>query len=199
MMTRYLASVPVGLLVTTGLLYLMQFLIEISEAARTDAPRRPEIQFVDPPEDTPTLQEEFKPKRPDPPPEPPLMKAPEDTGTGKPSIGVRPRMSPPAGPLHQRPELGFSNNALINIIAVQPSYPVAAARQALDGFVVVQFDVTEMGTVDNVAVIESSNRIFEKSAVAAAYRFRYKARMVDGTALRTEGIRQLFRFEMDRN
>ena len=86
---------------------------------------------------------------------------------------------------------------LVNMIRVKPVYPPPAARKGLEGYVIVQFDVLADGNVANVAVLESSNRVFEASAVRATKKFRFKPRVVDGVAMASTGIQNLFRFEME--
>ncbi len=83
------------------------------------------------------------------------------------------------------------------IVRVAPIYPQSAARQGLGGWVTVEFTVTETGTVTDVVVRESSNRIFEESAIAAASRFRYRPQTVNDEPVRVRGVRNLFVFEMD--
>ena len=61
----------------------------------------------------------------------------------------------------------------------------------------VSYDVMANGTVANVVVIESSNRLFDAAAIEAAYRFRYKPRIVDGIAQETYGLLNRFVFKMD--
>ena len=61
----------------------------------------------------------------------------------------------------------------------------------------VQYDVTTEGQVVNVVVLESSDRIFEKAAITAAYRFKYKPKTVDGIPYESKGLRNLFRFLME--
>ena len=95
-------------------------------------------------------------------------------------------------------QFGTGDGPLINIIRVQPLYPAIAATRGLDGTVTVQFDVSEIGTVENVTVIHSTNRIFNKAAIDAAYRFKYKPKVIDGTRYRATGLQQLFRFEMEK-
>jgi hypothetical protein len=46
-----------------------------------------------------------------------------------------------------------------------------------------------------VVVIESSHRVFERPAIDAALRSRYRPRVVDGVAVMTTGVRMLYRFE----
>ena len=52
------------------------------------------------------------------------------------------------------------------------------------------------GSVTAVRVVESSDRVFERAALDAAKRFRYKPRVVDGVPQPVSGVRYLFRFEM---
>ena len=97
---------------------------------------------------------------------------------------------------HAGDSLLQADNALINIINAEPDYPIAATARGLEGFVIVSFDVTELGTVENVSVVDSSHKVFEKPAIGAAYRSRYKPRTVDGVPQATRGLRKRFRFEM---
>jgi protein TonB len=68
----------------------------------------------------------------------------------------------------------------------------------LGGFVIVEFDVTENGQTTNAVIAESSHRVFEKAALNATDRLRYKPRVVDGLAVATTGIRYRFTFEMEK-
>ncbi|MGI9238023.1 MAG: energy transducer TonB, partial [Woeseiaceae bacterium] len=80
---------------------------------------------------------------------------------------------------------------------VSPTYPSIAIARGLEGSVLVQYDVTTEGQVANVVVLESTHSLFNKAAIAAAYRFKYKPRTVDGVPYETEGLKNLFRFEME--
>ncbi len=199
MITRYLSSALIGLAVTSGLLFLMHILIEVSEAVESSPRSRINLTFVPTLDETPVEIERKKPARVTPPVEPPPLIPPVETTSHLPTIGFRPPPEFPRRPLGKRPELGISDNALINIITVRPVYPGSAARNGLEGLVVVQFDVTETGAVRNVVVVESSHRVFNQPAIDAAYRFRYKARVVDGVPTATGGIRKQFRFELEKD
>ena len=48
---------------------------------------------------------------------------------------------------------GFSANTPIPTVMVQPTYPRRAANKGIEGFVDVQFDVTEMGTAENIRIV----------------------------------------------
>jgi protein TonB len=85
----------------------------------------------------------------------------------------------------------------VALVRVSPTYPARAQQAGLEGWVLVQFDVSATGTVTNIRIIESSAAVFENSARRAAARFRFKPRVVDGIALETRGIQNLFRFDME--
>lgn len=198
MFSRYLTSATVGFAVTCSLLLVMHFLIEISEAVETGSGPRHTLKFVDPIEDTPIRTQEPTPVKINDPVVPPSTRPPATTPGGKTGFRVRTALAPTPGTEYKIPESGVSNNALFNIIAVQPVYPAVAARNGLEGTVIVQFDVSTSGAVENVIVVETSSRIFNKPAIDAAYKFRYKARVVNGTPVATHSIRKLFRFEMEK-
>ena len=63
---------------------------------------------------------------------------------------------------------------ILNISEIQPVYPKQAVKQKLEGHVVLKFDVTKNGTTTNHSIQESSDEIFNKSALEAARKFIYK-------------------------
>lgn len=197
MITRALSSATVGLVVTMGLFYVMQSLIASGEEILTGSRQKLEVAWVRVPEPPDSIVETPPPTRIDEPVLPPDTNFPETGQSGDIAVGF-----PVAQPVPRtgNPTLtgfGLNDGPLINIIKVQPQYPVTAAKRDIEGSVTVQFDVTSLGTVENVVVIDSSNNIFNKAAIEAAYRFKYKPRVVDGTSYGATGLQQLFRFEME--
>ena len=83
------------------------------------------------------------------------------------------------------------------MVRVTPVYPIRASTRGLEGYVIVQFDVMADGHVANVVVVESTHAVFDSPAIKAAERFKFKPRVVDGVALVTEGIQNLFRFNLE--
>ena len=79
---------------------------------------------------------------------------------------------------------------------MEPRYPMEALLRRLEGTVLFESDVAANGTVSQARVVESSSRVFENAALAAAKRFRYKPRVVDGVAVPVSGVRYQFRFEL---
>lgn len=60
------------------------------------------------------------------------------------------------------------------LIPISPQFPERAAQMGLCGQVMVQFDIASDGVPVNVAIIESSHRVFNTNAVKAVQRSRYK-------------------------
>ncbi len=197
MITRYLTSAALGLTMAFGLLFLMHTLIDTGNAAFSQKNKTVIERWIHPPiEEEPPLVDEPLP-RVDPPRLPPTNYPPTSndnfTGmTGVPILAPEPMGSGPMGSM-----LSQSDSPLVSIVRVQPVYPPRATALGLEGFVTVGYDVSPAGTVINVVVLESSHPLFEKAAMAAAYRFRFKPRVVDGQPTGSTGMRNRFRFEME--
>jgi periplasmic protein TonB len=104
-------------------------------------------------------------------------------------------------PAGQWPALPKRYSALLDgeyrpLVRVAPTYPPKAALLGLEGYVVVAFTVTRKGAVKDVEVVESSDELFVKSAVEAAYRFRYMPRVVDGKPVEVSGVRSKIIFRL---
>ncbi|HNP62927.1 MAG TPA: TonB family protein [Woeseiaceae bacterium] len=197
MLARYASAVSTGTLMTFALLYVMQLLITLQPGADSD---------IKPPIATTWLPVKIRdtPVQPEPPKivKEELVKSVDtpkrpDQSASSQTIAV-PRLTTLNPPKDGGIVLGApSDGALVNIVRVSPVYPARALAMGLEGHVVVQFDVDAAGRVMNAEAIESSHSIFEKEAVRAAERFRYKARVVDGVPMTTRGIRNIFTFEIN--
>ncbi len=197
MFARYASAVTTGTLVTLALLYAMQGLIHLQPGAKTEIQPRHIIEWIHlPREETPPPPPEhaFDKKTLSEAPVPPIGRAPTGAGEGF-YIPVR-----PAGPKPVDTTLeGLSNpdSPLISIVRVQPTYPANLQARAVEGWVDVRFDVMTNGLVTNIEVTRSSHKAFEKAAIKAAQRFRFKAPVVDGVPQVATGIDYRFRFEMN--
>jgi len=82
------------------------------------------------------------------------------------------------------------------IVKVAPSYP-AALSAGLEGYVVLEFEVTSTGKVANPIVIESSpEEVFDQAAMNAVLKFKYKPRVVAGKAVSVAGVRNRLNFKL---
>ena len=196
MFARYASAVSSGTLMTFALLYVMQLLISLQPGAATEPRTRMVLDIFKVRPDTTVQKKDPEIKKeqltkiidtPDRPMQP----------TGTETINV-PRVPEARPPTDSGIVLGApSDNSLINMVRVSPVYPPRAEKMGLEGHVIVQFDVDATGRVINAIAIESSHSVFERDAVRAAERFRYKARVVDGVPVATLGIRNLFTFTLD--
>jgi protein TonB len=91
----------------------------------------------------------------------------------------------------------FSDGEYMPIVQVAPQYPRRAAERGLEGFVLLEFVVTRQGTVRDPVVVESSNSIFDRAAIDAVQRFRYRPRVIDGEPVEVPGVRFRITFNLE--
>jgi len=85
---------------------------------------------------------------------------------------------------------------VIPLVRANPEYPPQALTKRLEGRVQLKFDVTTAGTVENVSVVNSSDSVFEESAVAALAQWRYLPRILAGKRVRHEGVHTIIQFQL---
>jgi len=85
----------------------------------------------------------------------------------------------------------------VALVPISPLYPERAATLGLCGHVIVQYDITADGLPNNVAIIESSHRLFNKNAVRAVQRARYKPHLEGGKPAAVNGRQEKITFRLD--
>lgn len=200
MIGRYITSIAVGAAVTFGLLFLMQALIASGHAALTEASNVRILDFVRVQRENHVETKQEKPQKPPDPEKAPEMPNPESSADiGANSIAVS--MSAPtinAGIGDVGVGFGVSDGEYLPIVKVAPIYPARALTRGIEGYVIVEFTVTRTGTVKDVTVVESTNSIFERAAVDAAYKFKYKPRVIDGEPVEVPGVRNKITFTLEK-
>src|SRR5688572_2339547 len=68
---------------------------------------------------------------------------------------------------------GLSDRGALPLVRVEPQYPPQAAKRGLEGWVQLRFTITTAGTVSEVAVVKSSNPVFERAAMEAVRKWKY--------------------------
>jgi len=189
-MIRALVAVLLGAVVTFALFAFMTFLVNL-DGVRMDKSEKSEPIVINPDrEDSKTNQtKRFKPKPPPPPdsPPPPTAVEPEtsDANTGMEFniggvevSGVSAGMDGPGAGMMQ-------DGDATPVVRIDPRYPIKAARDGKEGYVILSFTINELGGVDDVKVIEAKpKRLFNKEARRALSRWKYKPKMVDGKAVK---------------
>lgn len=88
---------------------------------------------------------------------------------------------------------------VIPIVRISPVYPSEALKNKQEGWVKIKFDITPQGTVDDPYVIESQPpKVFDRAAIEAIIKFKFKPRIVDGKAV-TATATQTIEFNLPRN
>lgn len=84
------------------------------------------------------------------------------------------------------------------ISKVGPIYPYPALTQGIQGYCVIQYTVTSLGTVRDPSVIEDqcTSSLFIAPSIEAALKFRYKPRIIDFVAVDVPGVENKFTFQI---
>lgn len=188
-------SAIVAVLVVFGLLFLMQFLItsDLSEPEDTERVKIADIWQED--QEIEDQLKERKIEEIDEPEEPPpdIPKQDIEIDADMDTVDIS------SGVVGAAVDIslggGFSDGDIIPLVAIQPDYPRRALERGIEGYVVVTFVITTQGTTRDITVVESTSSIFERSAIRAAQRLKYKPRIIDGTAVEVDHFYK-FTFEL---
>lgn len=151
--------------------------IELIEAPEMEPPRDRRERMVKP--DTPV----------DSPVTPPIVfKSNPGTGYSTAPVPIKGR-----GPI----KFGLADGAHLPVMTVLPRYPSNAIRRNTEGYVIVEFDINELGQVINPRVSEGyPNSVFNKSAIEAILKFKYKPKVNNGEAEMVYGALYRFIYEL---
>lgn len=85
------------------------------------------------------------------------------------------------------------------IVRIEPRYPRDALLRGLEGWVRVEFTITPEGGVKDAFVVESDpQRVFDRAAIQAVLRWKFRPRFVDGEAVSRRAVQVIdFKLEED--
>jgi periplasmic protein TonB len=189
-----------SVVITAALLWAMQYLIVTGVQAVTEERTFRFVDFVrihrDERVETRDERVERVPEAQAPPPMQ-LQRRFDETdtvGTGTGGFGIT------APQVSHEMRLGregfYSDGDYMPIVQVAPQYPRRAADLGLEGYVLLEFTVTREGTVRDPQVIESSDSLFDRAAIEAVLRFRYRPRVIDGEAVEVPGVKFRITFRL---
>lgn len=194
---RYGIGLVGGVIVTVLLLYIMQAIIHTDENPLNEAPSITLIEFHRVLEDEVPEMKDLKPKPPPPPDE-----APPDMPT--PDFDASTNMGVDIGSITPEVDIdmsggGFSQDGeYLPIVKVLPIYPRRALSRGIEGYVIVEFCVTAQGAVRDPIVIEADpTNIFDRAAINAALKFKYKPKVVNEVPVEVCGVPNKITFEME--
>lgn len=197
MFARYAIALGVGAAVTFGLLFIMQLLIASgSGQLNTDRERR-QLDMVRVEREQIIERKERKPEKP---PEP--QKPPETPTTSFDNVNTQLAVTVTQPTFNTGVNIGgigvgVSDGEYLPIVKVAPVYPARAAQRGLEGHVIVEFTVTRTGATRDIRVVESTSSLFDRAAMEAAAKFKYKPRVIDGEPVEVPGVRNKITFVLE--
>jgi protein TonB len=200
--SRYGIALLLAVVMTFLLLWGMQALIVGGNKAMTEAPRGNVLDFIRLKKDEQVLKKERKPQKPDKPKEPPPpMVAPQMQQNNPNSEALSSSFAADiqidAG-LSGGLSLDSGDGDYLPIIKVAPIYPRRAQARGIAGYVIVEFTVTKNGSVKDPVVVEANpESLFDRAAMDAVLKFKYKPRVVDGEAMAVAGVQNKITFQID--
>jgi len=198
---RLAIGLAIGLAVTAGLFWMMQYLIVTADRTLNESTSGSLLDFVRLKRDETIQRRQLKPKKPPPPnappPQPPTPKL-EELNPSADKIAIA------AVPVETDIEmsggfsLGIGEGDYLPIVKVAPIYPARALQRGLEGYCVVQYTVTSLGTIKNPVVVQDqcTSSLFHRASVQASLKFKYKPRVIDGVAVEVPGVQNKFTYEI---
>lgn len=200
---RFSLAIGAAIIATFAVALMMQGLISSGGSVLQEQDFGKLVEFVHVKQDEDIQTKQRKPNKP-----PAAPKEPPKPEMPKPSMDMNNAQSLDIGGLDIGADLnidsGLSGSGgdgeYLPIVKVAPQYPRRAAQKGIEGYVVVEFTVSTLGTVKDVKVIEADPpNIFNRAAMNAAKKFKYKPKIENGKAVEVPGVRNIIRFELDKS
>lgn len=202
MLQRLIIALAIAAVVTLGLLFGMQALIKSGDSALTEPPQGNVLDFVRLKQEESVQKKERKPKKPPKPEEPPPpmeqpQMAPQTADADQSSFDFGADITADIS-LDGGLALESGDGEYLPIVKVAPVYPRRALQRGLEGYVIVEFTVDRTGAVKNPVVIKAEPEgLFDRAAMDAALKFKYKPRVINGEATEVNGVQNRITFEMN--
>lgn len=200
MVGRYVFAIIVGSVVTLTLLFVMHLLIESGQDALSQDRERHMLEFVRVKRNEQVNTEDITPEKPPKPPEVPPEVPPQDMDSVDPNA---PTVNVPPPSVAQSVDIGgpggmnIAEGDYLPIVRVAPVYPSRALSRGIEGFVDLSFTVTSAGTVIDPVVIQSTSSLFDRAAMRAVLKFKYKPRVVDGEPVSVPNVKTRITFKIE--
>jgi periplasmic protein TonB len=201
---RYVTAFAAAAVVTLGLFYLMQSLIARDSGAEYERQKRTVFDFVRLKRDERVERKKrekprkIERKEPPPPAQMPvakLAKAPVKQALEIDAPPFRPNVA-----LAGDPHLGgsVSDSDIVPLVRPLHRYPSRAQARGIEGWVHLRFDVTPEGGTDNIVVLDADPQgTFDRAAVNAVKKYKYKPRIENGVPVARPGVEVVLSFEME--
>ncbi|MFT6046489.1 MAG: protein TonB [Arenicella sp.] len=195
-MNKVISSLS-AIFITLGLILIMYGLIKMDEPKLEEKQSFKLPDFSAPPENDDLQTIAPKPDRPDDVQEQPDL---PDVDVTPDRIDINSNLALGAVKVGINRDLkGFNSNdgEYLPIFRAPPIYPRRAQERGLCGWVELTYTVTASGGTRDPMVTASSSSMFERAAMKAAEKYKYKPRQVAGKPVDVEGVPIRIVFEME--
>jgi periplasmic protein TonB len=183
---RHISAAGLSVLVTLGLLFTMNSLIQTGLTGPKEAKEYKVPEIVMPEREIRTVTDTSKPEKPEeveaPPPDLPKMEF-DNPEAGTDVISVAPTQA-------EKPQIGglsTMDGDMIPLAVPEPEYPRSALSKGKEGTCVAKFTVTAQGTTRDIVLGDCPDTVFERSTLKAAERLKFKPKIVDGNPVDVPG------------
>ena len=205
---RLMISSILGVLVAVALFLLMHKLISGDNNVDRDREQALRLDFIQVDQDElENIRERRKPPKPEPPKEPPPPPKLEVQDQDRPQRDM-PRIDMPrvnvglasgAGPFLGNWSAGdpSAEGDVIPIVRIEPQFPREALIEGISGWVEIEFTIEADGSVSDPKITGSQpRRMFDRNAIRAIYKWKFKPRIVDGKPVPRRATQRL-EFNLD--
>ena len=198
---RWAASMAMAVLITFGLFFFMQALIETGEGLDE---RLNVVKIVDstmPEIELEVIEEIDKPELIEEITEVVEEVERQVTISDGPDLNIdRSQVQMDTGLELSNASISATDGDYLPLVAIAPQYPTRAAQRGIQGWCLVSFTVDGLGNVveETITVVDAEPvNIFNRSSERAAARFKFQPRVVDGKGVEVAGVQYLFRYELE--
>lgn len=196
---RVPVAIILGLLLNGGMFYVLwsltnvHFDIEVKEATRIEFTRMRRDS------ETQTRREEKVEREPPPPtPEIPSIST-SSSSVGGNVVTLAPVVDTSSAMQGLSISAG-SDRDVVPLVRINPDYPPRALSRGIEGWVQVQFTITETGSVADAIVVDASPKgVFDDAAIKAILRWRYNPKVEGAVAVSRKGVQTILRFQLEDN
>ena len=205
---RYAAGIGFSSLITLALFFIMVILISLGDSGLKEDKSVKLADVVMPEREIDTFMTEVdKPDKPD--------EQPEDIAQPEldlaPLTGIDVSIAKPKANFNAGGSF-FRDGEYIPLFKVVPIYPRRAQERGTMGYALVEFTITDTGSVENAVALEGycANSdpndpatefrpctMFNSASARAALKLKYKPKIVDGKAVPVDGVLHRFTYVLD--
>ena len=209
-MSRLIPALLLGLVISLGLFWLMQYMVMNNQQGLKETDDLRMVEFVRLKRETRIQHKDRKiPDKPPPKkrPPPPRMQVAKTSvvkndipDLDMPNLDIPLQAGRFSGPILGGVSMGAGkvSSNVIPLVRIPPRYPMRAARRKIEGWVKVEFTITENGTVKDAVVVDAQPpEIFNREALQAIARWKFKAKIIDGEAFEQRAV-QVLQFKLSK-